>query len=151
VEQLFITDELMMAIQDMAKNRSKAEVIKHSDRIYSDLKRLTEEALKYKNGEWLIKTVDRKIGKTYALIKVACEYQIPIAVKGNDLCRLLEREAKEELGQLLQTINVNLLNDRRLSRVDIVLKDEGTPVRLIRERLGDNVRIVGICSFFGEW
>src|SRR5665648_1069179 len=84
----------------------------------------------------IMRVVDRKICKTYVLIRLACEYNLHIVPRKN-LERVYRNIAQEEFGK---TINVLPICKSRYDKVKtmcrytkvkrhIVLKDEGVSVQ----------------------
>jgi len=151
----FITQEMYEAIGQVSKQRNIKDIVKYSNELYKTFEKnivslVAMKAFKEKPDDFIIRTIDRKIGKTTALVRLACNYNIPIAIDDKRWVNSY-RECANELG-LKEPKIIDIRN--RLAWFTnmqyVILKDETISVKSIRNKLGNDVVIVGISSFFED-
>ena len=152
MKEIFITKELQDAICKQAHQRTMDSLKKYNERLYTILKQGLENI--EPGGEYLIKTIDRRIGKTDALVRLSCETGIPIAVRDGASEKLLQDHAKRYYGKTVNCINISAkrrnCDGAEWLRRGCVLKDEKTAPDRIREHLRWNVFVAGIESFYDD-
>lgn len=149
MEYPYMTEELRQAMNEIVRKRKQEDIAKYSEQLYNMLKqdlKLIRHGTEY---ERLIKTVDRCIGKTYAIIKLSLEENIPIVVRSYDMGMCIQNEAMDLFNKQVKTICLGSWSASGRHE-PIVLKEEGATVESIRRELGENVRIIGICSFMAD-
>ena len=150
MERTYITNDAVEVLHDLASRRSKQEIKVESDRIYKALKSDLQDVMNGKDDIRIMRVVDRKIGKTYSLVRLACEYNLPIITR-NRLARMYDEMANFEFGKAIKIIPVSRGGHTK-ERCEIVLKDEGVPVREIIDFFHPyDVQIVGVSSLYERW
>jgi phosphoenolpyruvate carboxylase len=149
VEYPYMTEELRQAMNEIARKRKQEDVAKYSEQLYRMLKQGLEIIRRGTEQERLIKTVDRCIGKTYAIIKLSLEENIPVVVRSHDMGMCIQREAMELFNAQVRTISLGSWSARGRHE-PIVLKEEGASVEAIYREFGKDVRIIGISSFMAD-
>ena len=145
----YITQGAMEVLHDIASRRSHEELKAESDRIYKALKKDLNEVMNGRENICITRVVDRKIGKTYSLVRLACEYNLPI-VPHRDLKRLYEEEAHNKFGKIIKVIPISRGRSAK-ENCDIVLKDEGVSVQEVIDYFWPRkVKIVGVSSMFED-
>ncbi len=144
---LFISKELR-EVRDNIR-RTEDDIINISKQIYEILESDLLKAQHQKGEDYITYTVDRKIGKTHNLIKLAVEYKYPLIVHDASWARALQRSVKKECGE-----NISILSYRSAGNImdgipcDIILKDEMVPIETLRDILNSSgkgyVNVVGI-------
>jgi hypothetical protein len=147
MEYPFLSRELQQALNDIARKRRKENISEYGEQLYKMLKQSLSLIRSGKETECLIKTVDRCIGKSYALIKLSLEEGIPIAVRTNDMGMCIQHQSVDLFGLKVKTITVHSVSYTKGMHPPIVLKEEGASVEQIRTAFGKDIKIVGICSF----
>ncbi len=148
MERTYITNDAVEVLHDLASRRSDKEIKVESDRIYKVLKADLQDVMEGKDDIRIMRVIDRKIGKTYSLIRLACEYNLPI-VSHENLRRMYEDQAQYEFGEEINVIPVRKGGRVKVERCDIVLKDEGVSVQEITDHFWPRkVKIVGISSIY---
>lgn len=131
----FMTQETRNAIHEVARNRSKNRIIEISNELYVSLKHDIIDAGTYE-GEYITATVERMIGKTCALIRLANEYKVPIIVPNDNIKCLVERQAKE-LNKNVEAIVINRRNSSThmefRKKYRVVLTEERVDIGLVKE------------------
>lgn len=149
MERTYITNDAIEALHHLATMRSKEKVKEESDRIYKALKADLQDVLDGKDDIRVMRVIDRKIGKTYSLVRLACEYNLPI-VPHKNLKRMYEELANEEFGKAINVIPIHR-GGNATERCDIVLKDEGVSVQEVIDYFSPHeVKIVGVNSIYGR-
>lgn len=144
----YITQGTMEVLHDIASSRSEKELKVESDRIYKILKNDLQKVMDGKEDICVTRVVDRSIGKTYSLIRLACEYNLPI-VPHKNLKRMYEDEAWVKFGKMIKVIPICKGGRINGERCDIVLKDEGVSVQEVIDYFWPrSVKIVGVSSVF---
>ena len=146
MNKVYITDALRVAIYDLATRRNLMEIKKESELIYKALKYDLIKVMDGKEEILITRTIDRKIGKTYSLIKLACEYGLPI-VSHKNLKRMYENEARDLFSREVTVMPVCKGGSYRGRECDIVLKDEGVSTQEVIDYFWPRrIKIVGISS-----
>ena len=146
MEYPYMTEELHQAMYEIARKRRKEDIVKYSEQLYKMLKQDLKIVRHNTESERLIKTADRCIGKTHAIIKLSLEENIPIVVKSYDMEALIQHEAIELFAKQPRTIILDSRYEGE-SLEPVALKEEGATVELIRNKLGNKIKIIGISSF----
>src|SRR5665648_1287533 len=136
VERTYITDDLRETLNHFALTRSNQKIREESDRIYKALKADIQDVMDGKDDIRIMRVVDRKIGKTYALIRLACEYNLHIVPRKN-LERMYRNIAQEEFGKTINVLPIcksgyakeKTMRGYTKGKSHIVLKDEGVSVQ----------------------
>ena len=145
----YISTELREAIGNIASRRTTSEIIRQSNNIYEILKKDIETSLNSEGLDLITYTPERKIGKSYSLMKLASEYNMPIIVHSSAWGQYVERKAKELFGRTIavRSISSNLANLYGLN-CKTVLKEEAVDAHELREKLKnvelEHINIVGI-------
>lgn len=148
LERVYITNDAVKALHVLAQRRTDEEIKVESDRIYKILKADLQDVMDGKDDIRVTRVIDRTIGKTYSLVRLACEYNLPIVPRKN-LKRMYEEQARFEFYKEIKVIPVCKGGRTREERYDIVLKDEGVSVKEVMDYfLPHRVKIVGISSIF---
>lgn len=150
--RIYITNDAVKVLHDLASNRSEKEIKIESDRMYNALKVNLQDVMNGKDDIRVMRVVDRKIGKTYSLIRLAIEYNLPI-VPHKNLKRIYKEQAQYEFGKEIKVIPISK-GGRAKERYDIVLKDEGVSVQEVIDFFWPwDVQIVGLSSIYerGQW
>lgn len=139
---IYMTTEGLEALEQVSCERTREEVEATAQQIYEELKRLyrlfnREQAV---NADGIICTVERKIGKTTAIIKLAEELGLPIITR---------RQVKDMFRDV--DANIIILEELELKNMDgirkyyhTVLVDETTDAARVRQALENSVGVRGI-------
>jgi hypothetical protein len=149
MEYPYMTEELRQAMNEIARKRKQEDIDKYSEQLYKMLKQDLKLIRRGTEYECLIKTVDRCIGKTYAIIRLSLEENIPIVVKSRDMGMCIQHEAMKLFNTKVKVISLGSRSAWERHE-PIVLKEEGATVESIRNELGKDVRIIGISSFMSD-
>ncbi|HZK84864.1 MAG TPA: hypothetical protein VFC58_09340 [Desulfosporosinus sp.] len=159
MERTYMTNDAIEALHNLATMRDGEKLKEESDRIYKTLKADLQDVMDGRDDVRIMRVVDRKIGKTYSLIKLACEYNLPI-VPHKNLERMYRDMAREEFGKEINVLPIckggyakeKTLRGYTKGKSHIVLKDEGVSVQDILDYFYPfEVRIVGVSSLFERW
>lgn len=130
-------------------NRSDEDSKRLSDELYNILKKDILLAQANTRRDYITYTLERKIGKSYNLLKLASEYNYPLVVYNLQCAKIAEREAKRFFNKKIKTLTINQLS-HRLERCDcnVLLKDDMVDIVKLRDKLVTNrmsyINIVGI-------
>lgn len=150
MERTYITNDAIEALHNLAIMRDETKLREESDRIYKALKADLQDVMDSKDDVRIMRVVDRKIGKTYSLIRLACEYNIPI-VPHKNLERMYRDMAREEFGKAINVITIRKGGYAK-GRYDIVLKDEGVSTQEVIDYFSPyKTKIIGVSSLFERW
>ena len=150
MERTYITNDLREALSHFALTRSNEKIREESERIYKALKVDLQDVMDGKDDIRIMRVVDRNIGKTYSLIKLACEYNLPI-VPHKRLERMYKDMAQEEFGKMVNVLPIRKGGYAK-EKCNIVLKDEGVSVQEILDYFFPyDVKIVGVSSLYERW
>ncbi len=144
---LFITKELREARDNI--ERTDEELINVSNQLYHILEDNLLKAQQTKGNDYITYIADRKIGKTYNLIRLALEYGYPLIVHNAQYARYLESLVKEKFGNSITILSYSTVG-RNLDGVPcyVILKDEMVPTYELRKILNESrkgyINIVGI-------
>lgn len=144
---LFISQELRKASCEI--KRTEKELMNVSEQLYQVLFEEFNKAINTKGKDFITYTADRKIGKTYNLIKLAIEYRCPIIVHDGLWANSLKRFIKRDFGKEVHVISYRAVGNRLDGiRCDIILKDEMVSIDELRRMLNETgkgyVNVVGI-------
>lgn len=90
---LFISQELREKRTEIRRNQD--ELIKISNELYEIIKEDLNKAQRKTGRDYITYTADRKIGKTYTLMKLAAEYDYPLIVHDAAWAGYVKKEAKK--------------------------------------------------------
>lgn len=145
MDREYITPETREAVNEAAIRRTPEQVIKEGNRLYAILKEDVDNAL-ITGGDYITHTVERKIGKTWTLIRIAMEHDnIPIVVQNESQKRLIERQARAMSDTKIEVLTVEQKMHGRaeFKAYDVVLKEEMVTVEAVRAKITTK-GIVGI-------
>lgn len=146
----YITEKLMRAIGDVATDRSKEEFIVESEKLYKRLKLDVQDVMNGKEDVIITRIVDRKIGKSYSLLKLACEFNIPIVTNRN-MGIVLKRDALRVFGKEIQIVSVSKGGHYEGRSLNIVLKEQGVSEKMVNDYFWPlKVKMVGINSIWDD-
>lgn len=142
---IFITPETRKKIHEVAKERSEKDISQYADNFYNAM----DKALKMiavsipAIKEYIIYTPERRIGKSWALLKLANDYNAVIVAGEHERDYL--RSMAKELGYTEQCIVLLPELQRKLpgNRVRTIIKTETVKLSDIRKQTSD-CYIVGI-------
>lgn len=151
VKNTYITQDAVKAINSLALKRSNDEVKEESEKLYRKLKNDLNEVLNNNQDIILTRVVDRKVGKTYTLMRMANEFNIPLIVKG-ELKQIYKREAFKMFGK---DININIIDIKDITKVkqqcNVALKDEGISTQEVIDCFKPKkIKIIGLISIYED-
>lgn len=148
MERTFMTNRMHEARRNVGMNLTKEEILTASDEIYDRLNTDVLTAKKNHGRDYITFIPERKVGKTYSLMRIAAETGYPIIVHNLKWADLMRREAKKH------GWNINFILFRQLPlriagmTCDVMLKDEDVDIVYVRDRLNgcglNHVSVVGI-------
>lgn len=149
MERIFVTDKMRQARHDTAVTRTNEEIQIAGNEIYDRLKADVLIAQTKQGRDYITHILERKVGKSYALMRIAAETGYPIIVHNSVWADCIKREAKKKYDWDIQVISFRSIPVRTDGmRCDVMLKDEGVDIVEVRDRLNDNklswVSVVGI-------
>ncbi len=146
----YISEKVGMALDDIFERRGIEEVISESIKLY---RMLQEDLYTIKAGKediLITRVIDRKIGKTYSLIKLSIKYNIPIVVPPR-LQRFYQEDAQNFFNKKAWILPLSKKEITGLNNIDIVLKDQGIKTNEIIEFFKPTkIKIIGFSSMFEE-
>ncbi|WP_147325772.1 hypothetical protein [Lacrimispora amygdalina] len=80
MERIFMTDKMRQARHDTAVTRTKEEIQIAGNEIYDRLKADVLIAQNKQGRDYITHILERKVGKSYALMRIAAETGYPIIV-----------------------------------------------------------------------
>lgn len=130
----FITRETIEAIGEIARRRSLKDIIRIENDLHDMLKGYIKEAEHCAGYDFIVYTPERKIGKTFTLIKLACEYNIPLIVHDRLTVVKIKRDVKESTGKDIMVSTIDRMRyDLKHINTGIILKDEGVSLKDLRD------------------
>ncbi len=138
----------MMKVRNEIR-RTTLECIKLSNEIYPLLKLDVEKAEANRGRDYITYIPDRKVGKTYNLMRLAAEYDYPLIVHDASWARFVKKEAKKLFNKDIVVCTYRTIpNSFDGLRCDVILKDELIDIVTVRDLLNENgfkwVSVVGI-------
>lgn len=148
MERMFMTDKMRQARNDIGATLTKEERQITGNEIYDRLKADVLTAQKKQGRDYITYVPERKVGKSYAIMRIAAETGCPIIVHSSIMADYTEREAKKH-GLDIYAISFRTIPSRFYgTRCDVMLKDEKVDIVEVRDRLNENglawVSVVGI-------
>nr|DAL97514.1 MAG TPA: hypothetical protein [Caudoviricetes sp.] len=147
MKRIYMTEQMRDAIRKI--RLTEEEILQASNEIYDILRGDVATAERYRGRDYIIQVPERKVGKTYNLIKIAAETGYPVIVHNSAWGDNLKREAKKKYGWNIKVISyrsIPMFIDGMKSNV--MLKDEKVNIVDVRDRLNDGglnwVSVVGI-------
>lgn len=136
--KLFVTPETREAIRQAAGNRSDERV----EEIEQELEEMLDQVLKMTltqrklQGDLIIHTPERRIGKTEALIKTAAEWNIPIVAGVHERDYMRDQVMRKYNNEVVAIISINEA-ERALkgTQYSAILKTELAPTERVKEML----------------
>ena len=148
MERIFMTDKMREARHNVGINLTEEEVLLASNEIYERLRADVLMAVRDKGRDYITQIPERKVGKSYSLMKLAAETGYPVIVHNVTWADYMKRDAKK------YGWNINVISFRSIPlRIDglkceIMLKDEMVDIVEVRDRLNEAklsyVSVVGI-------
>lgn len=129
--------------------RTTEECIMISNELYPMLKEDMKRAEANRGRDYITYTPDRKIGKTYNLMRLAAEYDYPLIVYDARWARCIEKEAKKLFNKNIIVRSYSAISNTFDGlRCDVILKDEPVDIVTVRDMLNEQglgwVSVVGI-------
>ena len=147
MQRTFKTKQMCEAIRDI--RLTDEERLIASNEIYEMLKANIAIAENNKGRDYILHIPERKLGKSYNLIKLAAETGYLIITHNAMLADYMRRDAKNKYGW-----NIDITSYRSIpslidgTHCDVMLKEEGVDIVDVRDRLNEHglgyVSIVGI-------
>lgn len=145
---IFITHRTRTAILEAAERRTKAEIEESYTRLYESMdqfgKRIAVEQIT--GQDFIIYTPERRIGKTEAALYLANEYNMPYLVKSCNY-QFVQQQAKDA-GYNIKFIilcDIDRMNGvMNGMRARTILKDECIKTKEARQRIREDINIIGI-------
>lgn len=149
MERMFMTDKMRQARHDIGVTLTKEERLIASNEIYEMLKANIAIAKQHRGRDYIIQVPERKIGKSYNLMKLAAEIGYPVITHNSTWADYMKREAKKKHGWDIDVISYRSIPIRIDGmKCDVMLKDEMVDIVEVRDRLNDGglkwVSVVGI-------
>lgn len=148
---VLITQRTREAIHEAARERTDEELKECFKSLYDSMDQFGKRiAVKQITGQdFIIYTPERRIGKTQAALYLANEYNMPYLVKSGNLPHV-QQQAKDA-GYIIKFILLsdidrmnNVINGMRIRTI---LKDECIKTREARQRIREDINIIGIEEF----
>lgn len=147
MERTFKTRQFYEAIRDI--RLTDEEILVASNEIYNRLKTDVFIAQKNRGRDYITHIPERKVGKSYSLMRIAEETGHPIIVRNLDCACLMQRDAKKH------GMDINVISIKSKSFLTdcvgyfVMLKDEGVDIVEVRDRLNEKelcrrISVVGI-------
>ncbi len=149
MSNVFITAETLEAISEIANRRDKQQIIDCENQLYKMLSGGVRAA-KQDGTDFVVRVIDRKVGKTYCLARAAIEYNLPVVTANHDMGECVKREAMQLFGESIAIINIRG-NCQGADYCPIVLKEECATVEEIERKISNRGRktvIVGFASMY---
>ncbi len=148
MERIFMTDKMRQARHDIGVTLTKEERQITGNEIYDRLKTDVLTAQKKQGRDYITHVPERKVGKSYALMRIAAETGYPIIVHNSIMADYMKREAKKN-GLDIYAISFRAIPSRvDGTRCEVMLKDEMVDIVEVRDRLNENglawASVVGI-------
>lgn len=144
MSNIFITPETLEAISDITRHRDKQQMLDCENQLYKMLSDGVRIA-KQDGTDFVIRVIDRKVGKTYCLARAAIEYNLPVVANGHT-GKFVQQEAMRSFGKSIKVISLS--GDCQDIDYSIVLKEECATVEKIKRKLGCKTVIVGFASMY---
>ena len=149
IGRIFMTDKMRQARHDTAVTRIKEEIQIAGNEIYDRLKADVLIAQNKRGRDYITHILERKVGKCYALMRIASETGYPIIVHNSTWADCMKREAKKKYGWDIDVISFRSIPIRIDGmKCDVMLKDEMVDIVDVRDRLIEGrlgwVSIVGV-------
>lgn len=148
MERIFMTDKMRQARHDIGVTLTKQEILLASDEIYERLRADILIAEKNPGRDYIHQIPERKVGKSYNLMRLAAETGYLVVVHSSTWADYMRRDAKKH------GWNIDVVSFRSIPlRIDgthcfIMLKDEMVDIVELRNRLNESklgyVSVVGI-------
>lgn len=146
----YISEEALKAMTDICCLRSLEEIIQKSNMLYDGLLRDLKKIISGEENEIITRVIDRKIGKSFSLIRLAIEYDLPIVVSPG-LEKFYDRDAQEFFNKTVRVIPLAMRAIEKEKNINIVLKDQDTKVGDIANKFWPRkVKVIGFSSIFNE-
>jgi hypothetical protein len=145
----YITPELHKVRCEIGKHRTKRECIELSEKLYEIVRADVLKAEKNIGRDYTTFALDRKIGKTYNLMRLAAEFDYPMIVHDGGWAKVIQKESKNIYGKKVSVLTICSMKNRLDgTRCDVLLKDEMVSMEELRDKLNEYgyrlVSIVGI-------
>lgn len=146
---LFMSKSMRKARGEIGQNRTSQELIETSNNLYETLLADIKKAKKTSGMDYTTYTPDRKIGKTYSLIRLAIEYDYSLIVHNSGMARIIQRETKKRAGKDITVLSFDTITNQLYGmHYDVLLKDEMVDMVKLRDKLNNNglswMNIVGV-------
>ena len=145
---LFITHRTRAAILEVAEKRTKVEIEESYTRLYESMDRFCKRiAVEQITGQdFIIYTPERRIGKTEAALYLANEYNMPYLVKRRNYpCVQLQAKDAGYNIKFIILCDIDRLNEAiNGMRIRTILKDECIEIKEVRQRIREDINIIGI-------
>lgn len=134
---IYISLEMRKARSEI--RRTTEECIKISNELYPMLKEDMKRAEANRGRDYITYTPDRKIGKTYNLMRLAAEYDYPLIVHDAIWARCIEKQDKKLFNKSIIVRSYRVIPNRFDGlRCDVILKDETVDISTLRDVLNNN-------------
>ena len=148
MERIFMTDKMREARHNVGINLTEEEILLASNEIYERLKADILVAVQNKGRDYITQIPERKVGKSYSLMKLAAQTGYPVIVHNSTWAGCMKRDAKKH-GWDITVIPFRSIPLRIDGiRCEVMLKDEMVDIVDVRDRLNESelgwVSVVGI-------
>lgn len=147
MKRIFMSGKMRETIRNI--RLTEEEILQASNEIYDILRGDVATAEHQRGRDYITQVPERKVGKTYNIIKIAAETGYPVIVHNSAWGDCLKREAKKKYGW-----NIKVISYRQIPmfvdgmKCDVMLKDESVNIVDVRDRLNEGsfnwVSVVGI-------
>ncbi len=145
---LYISEGMRKIRNDQSIRDKMQDIPNIHKELYEELRKDVDKALANSGRDYITYLIERKVGKTSSLIRLADEFQCPIIVDNDRWGNCLRSEAKK-MGIEVTTIGYRAIGNRLTGRkFDFILKEEGVEIEKVRDELIKHrlswVSVVGI-------